>query len=103
MQGVGMSDSSLVHITRREFVINCNWKVFADNYLDGGYHVSTAAAAAGSVVPCGCCRHVCARCRQLVHSCASFHLCHDGKSTGGACLVSRSQVVHLTGQQLIMS
>jgi choline monooxygenase len=24
---------------RREFVIDCNWKVFADNYLDGGYHV----------------------------------------------------------------
>jgi hypothetical protein len=35
-----MSDSSLVHISRREYVINCNWKVFADNYLDGGYHVS---------------------------------------------------------------
>ncbi len=24
---------------RREFVLNCNWKVFVDNYLDGGYHV----------------------------------------------------------------
>jgi len=24
---------------RREFVIDCNWKVFVDNYLDGGYHV----------------------------------------------------------------
>lgn len=38
---VGMSDSSLVHITRREYVLDCNWKVFADNYLDGGYHVRT--------------------------------------------------------------
>lgn len=26
--------------TRREYVIACNWKVFVDNYLDGGYHVS---------------------------------------------------------------
>jgi hypothetical protein len=46
MHEVGMSDSSLVHLTRREYVINCNWKVFADNYLDGGYHVSTTATAA---------------------------------------------------------
>ena len=23
----------------REWVIDCNWKVFVDNYLDGGYHV----------------------------------------------------------------
>jgi choline monooxygenase len=24
---------------RREFELACNWKVFVDNYLDGGYHV----------------------------------------------------------------
>lgn len=24
---------------RRRYVIDCNWKVFVDNYLDGGYHV----------------------------------------------------------------
>ncbi len=24
---------------RREYVLRCNWKVFIDNYLDGGYHV----------------------------------------------------------------
>ena len=24
---------------RRRYVIDCNWKVFIDNYLDGGYHV----------------------------------------------------------------
>jgi hypothetical protein len=42
MHEAGMADSSLVHITRREYVLNCNWKVFADNYLDGGYHVSLA-------------------------------------------------------------
>jgi choline monooxygenase len=24
---------------RRSYNLNCNWKVFVDNYLDGGYHV----------------------------------------------------------------
>ena len=24
---------------RRSYKLNCNWKVFIDNYLDGGYHV----------------------------------------------------------------
>ncbi len=24
---------------RRTYTLNCNWKVFVDNYLDGGYHV----------------------------------------------------------------
>lgn len=24
-----------------EYVLNCNWKVYVDNYLDGGYHVNT--------------------------------------------------------------
>src|SRR5262249_13806833 len=26
---------------RREYRLACNWKVFVDNYLDGGYHVNT--------------------------------------------------------------
>jgi len=26
-------------IERRRYSLNCNWKVFVDNYLDGGYHV----------------------------------------------------------------
>jgi len=24
---------------RRSYTLNCNWKIFVDNYLDGGYHV----------------------------------------------------------------
>jgi phenylpropionate dioxygenase-like ring-hydroxylating dioxygenase large terminal subunit len=32
----------VVHLARREYIIPCNWKVFADNYLDGGYHVPHA-------------------------------------------------------------
>ena len=25
--------------SRRDYTLNCNWKVYVDNYLDGGYHV----------------------------------------------------------------
>ncbi len=31
--------SSLHFFERRVYTLNCNWKVFVDNYLDGGYHV----------------------------------------------------------------
>jgi len=30
---------SLQFCERREYTLACNWKVFVDNYLDGGYHV----------------------------------------------------------------
>ncbi|KAL9325916.1 hypothetical protein ACSQ67_006561 [Phaseolus vulgaris] len=35
-------DSSLSYVCRHEYTIECNWKVFCDNYLDGGYHVPYA-------------------------------------------------------------
>jgi choline monooxygenase len=28
-------------VGRREYVLACNWKVYVDNFLDGGYHVNT--------------------------------------------------------------
>ena len=31
--------SNLHWFERRKYTIDCNWKVFVDNYLDGGYHV----------------------------------------------------------------
>ncbi len=31
--------SSLRFVGRRTYELACNWKVFVDNYLDGGYHV----------------------------------------------------------------
>ena len=31
--------SSLRFFERRSYTLNCNWKVYVDNYLDGGYHV----------------------------------------------------------------
>jgi choline monooxygenase len=37
--GLGMEQ--LRFVEHREYEIACNWKVFVDNYLDGGYHVNT--------------------------------------------------------------
>lgn len=31
--------SKLKFFERRSYTLNCNWKVYVDNYLDGGYHV----------------------------------------------------------------
>lgn len=35
----GLGLGALRHAGRRELEVACNWKVFVDNYLDGGYHV----------------------------------------------------------------
>lgn len=35
---------------RKEYQLDCNWKVFVDNYLDGGYHVNTLHRSLASVL-----------------------------------------------------
>jgi choline monooxygenase len=35
---------------RREYALQCNWKVYVDNYLDGGYHVNTVHPGLASVL-----------------------------------------------------
>jgi choline monooxygenase len=35
----GLGLARLHWIARRTYTLDCNWKVFVDNYLDGGYHV----------------------------------------------------------------
>ena len=35
---------------RRSYFLNCNWKVFVDNYLDGGYHVPHIHSGLNSVL-----------------------------------------------------
>jgi choline monooxygenase len=37
----GQDFDSLHFADRREYELQCNWKVFVDNYQDGGYHVNT--------------------------------------------------------------
>jgi choline monooxygenase len=38
---VGLGLETLRFVRRQEYELACNWKVFVDNYLDGGYHVNT--------------------------------------------------------------
>jgi choline monooxygenase len=38
-QVASLGIASLHFAGRREWTLQCNWKVFVDNYLDGGYHV----------------------------------------------------------------
>ena len=35
---------------RKHYVFDCNWKVYVDNYLDGGYHVPYLHKGLGSVL-----------------------------------------------------
>jgi choline monooxygenase len=45
-----ISTSSLRFFTRRSYTLACNWKVYVDNYLDGGYHVPHLHKALNSVL-----------------------------------------------------
>jgi len=42
--------SKLHYFDRRVYDIQCNWKVFVDNYLDGGYHVPHLHKSLNSVL-----------------------------------------------------
>ncbi len=46
----GLNLAGLHWFDRRHFIFDCNWKVFVDNYLDGGYHVPYLHAGLGSVL-----------------------------------------------------
>jgi choline monooxygenase len=40
----------LVHHSAVDYDVACNWKVYVDNYLDGGYHVATIHPALADVL-----------------------------------------------------
>jgi choline monooxygenase len=40
-------------VERRRYTLDCNWKVFVDNYLDGGYHVPYLHKGLDSVLDYG--------------------------------------------------
>ena len=42
--------TKLHYFDRRTYTLNCNWKVYVDNYLDGGYHVPHAHKGLSSVI-----------------------------------------------------
>jgi len=43
-------ESKLHFFNRRIYTLECNWKVYVDNYLDGGYHVPHAHKGLSSVI-----------------------------------------------------
>ena len=45
--------ANLQWMERRCYTVDCNWKVFVDNYLDGGYHVPHLHKALDSVLDYG--------------------------------------------------
>jgi choline monooxygenase len=49
-RGLEARISQLRFVARREYRVACDWKVFCDNYLDGGYHVNTIHPALASVI-----------------------------------------------------
>lgn len=48
VRGLGLS--KLHWFDRKHYLFDCNWKVFVDNYLDGGYHVPYLHEGLGSVL-----------------------------------------------------
>lgn len=50
LEAGGAADPSLRFVERRNYLLRCNWKVFCDNYLDGGYHVPFAHPGLSSCV-----------------------------------------------------
>jgi choline monooxygenase len=51
MNGVAaLGLAELVWLERRRYLVECNWKVFVDNYLDGGYHVPSVHEGLNSVL-----------------------------------------------------
>ena len=45
-----LSISTLGFFVRKTYTLACNWKVYVDNYLDGGYHVPHLHKALNSVL-----------------------------------------------------
>jgi choline monooxygenase len=54
-------------VGRREYELACNWKVYVDNYLDGGYHVNTVHPGLAGVLDYS-------RYRTELHPCASVQV-----------------------------
>jgi choline monooxygenase len=49
-RGLGPEVDRLAFVEARDYELACNWKVFVDNYLDGGYHVNTVHPSLASVL-----------------------------------------------------
>jgi len=47
-EGAGLAN--LRWAGRKEYDVGCNWKVYVDNYLDGGYHINTVHPGLAGVI-----------------------------------------------------
>jgi choline monooxygenase len=63
-------------VTRRSWEIGCNWKVYVDNYLDGGYHVAHLHGGLASQLDLD-------DYRTELHDRVSIQLCATGGGGGG--------------------
>ena len=52
LDNAGFSDA-LKFVKRKHYEIKCDWKVYVDNYLDGGYHVEYAHRDLGDLLSLG--------------------------------------------------
>jgi choline monooxygenase len=66
LQSFGMD--GLRHVTRRTYPMRCNWKVFVDNYLDGGYHIAHLHGGLASQLELGAYRTECFE-RSSIQTC----------------------------------
>jgi hypothetical protein len=78
LEKLGMQDQNLVHVARRDYVINCNWKVFCDNYLVS-CHI--AQGALKLLITSACLPKAACRCLLLfaVHGTADLSMLHAVK------------------------
>jgi choline monooxygenase len=49
-RSLGLGLDRLRFAGRRDYRLACNWKVFVDNYLDGGYHINTVHPGLAGVI-----------------------------------------------------
>lgn len=47
MRQAGQADTHLIHVASRSYTLNCNWKVFCDNYLVPPRFPSSSRLSAG--------------------------------------------------------
>jgi choline monooxygenase len=69
----------LAFVTRRVSELACNWKVFVDNYLDGGYHVPLVHRGLGAVLD-----HPSYRIETTERGCIQSSPLSDGSSDASA-------------------
>jgi choline monooxygenase len=76
---------------RRVYTLNCNWKVYADNYLDGGYHVPHAHKGLSSVI-----EHTSYTVENFARACLqSSPLNSDAKSEKGVAATRQGRAFYL--------